>query len=183
MSRQHLKNFMGLIALSFAFWYTAGPYSILRCYLGNPSDFDVVLGDFLWMIVLGTLLLTIATAGALLLIPSLRRKGTKSIWYAALLGITAATWIQITVLNTRTDTPMMQITGLLAIDTDSDGDLNITIEKAPGEYVLNYAHLSQDTTYIVEQIETKEVSKYQYEIKFYPSNLISGWYDIKLTDD
>lgn len=90
---------------------------------------------------------------------------------------------RITVLNTRTDTPMMQITGLLAIDTDSDGDLNITIEKAPGEYVLNYAHLSQDTTYIVEQIETKEVSKYQYEIKFYPSNLISGWYDIKLTDD
>lgn len=90
---------------------------------------------------------------------------------------------RITVLNTRTDTPMMQITGLLAIETDDDGDLNIMIEKAPGEYVLNYAHLSQDTTYIVEQIETKEVSKYQYEIKFYPSNLISGWYDIKLTDD
>lgn len=90
---------------------------------------------------------------------------------------------RITVLNTRTDTPMMQITGLLSISTDSDGDLNITIEKAPGEYVLNYAHLSQDTTYIVEQIETKEVSKYQYEIKFYPSQLISGWYDLQLADD
>lgn len=90
---------------------------------------------------------------------------------------------RITVLNTRTDTPMMQITGLLAIDVDKDGDLNITIEKAPGEYVLNYAHLSQDTTYIVEQIETKEVSKYKYEIKFYPTQLISGWLDVKLTDD
>lgn len=90
---------------------------------------------------------------------------------------------RITVLNTRTDTPMMQITGLIAIDTDSDGDLNITIEKAPNEYVLNYAHLSQDTTYMVEQIETKEVNKYQYEIKFYPSQIISGWYDIKLADD
>jgi len=62
---------------------------------------------------------------------------------------------RITVLNTRTDKPMMQITGLLSINLDDDGDLNITIEKAPGEYVLNYAHLSQDTTYIVEQIETK----------------------------
>ena len=90
---------------------------------------------------------------------------------------------RITVLNTRTDTPMMQITGLIAIDTDSDRDLNITIEKAPNEYVLNYAHLSQDTTYMVEQIETKEVNKYQYEIKFYPSQIISGWYDIKLADD
>lgn len=90
---------------------------------------------------------------------------------------------RITVLNTRTDTPMMQITGLLAITVDDDGDLNITIEKAPGEYVLNFAHLSQDTTYIVEQIETKEVSKYKYEIKFYPENLVSGWYDIKITDD
>ena len=90
---------------------------------------------------------------------------------------------RITVLNTRTDTPMMQITGLLAIDVDNDGDLNITIEKAPGEYVLNYAHLSQDTTYIVEQIETKEVSKYQYEIIFYPKQLVSGWFDVKISTD
>ena len=90
---------------------------------------------------------------------------------------------RITVLNTRTDTPMMQITGLISISTDDDGDLNITIEKAPNEYVLNYAHLSQDTTYIVEQIETKEVNKYEYQIKFYPQNLVSGWFDIQITDD
>jgi len=90
---------------------------------------------------------------------------------------------RITVLNTRTDTPMMQITGLLSIKTDEDGDLNITIEKAPGEYVLNYAHLSQDTTYIVEQIETKEVSKYQYEIIFYPKKLVYGWIDYKFSVD
>ena len=90
---------------------------------------------------------------------------------------------RITVLNTRTDTPMTQITGLLSISTDGDDDLNITIEKAPNEYVLNYAHLSQDTTYIVEQIETKEVSKYKYEIKFYPTNIVSGWFDVKLADD
>ena len=86
-------------------------------------------------------------------------------------------------MNTRTDTPLMQITGLISIDVDNDGDLNITIEKAPNEFVLNYAHLSQDTTYIVEQIETKEVSKYQYEIKFYPKQLVSGWLDIRLEDD
>lgn len=90
---------------------------------------------------------------------------------------------RITVLNTRTDTPMMQITGLLSIDVDKDGDLNITIEKEPNQFVLNYAHLSQDTTYIVEQIETKEVNKYQYEIKFYPTQLVSGFLDIKLNDD
>lgn len=90
---------------------------------------------------------------------------------------------RITVLNTRTDQPMMQITGLLAISVDSDGDLNITIEKAPGEFVLNYAHLSQDTTYIVEQIETKEVSKYAYEIIFYPKQLVSGWFDVRISTD
>lgn len=90
---------------------------------------------------------------------------------------------RITVMNTRTDKPMMQITGLLAISVDDDGDLNITIEKSAGEYILNYAHLSQDTTYIVEQIETREVDKYKYEIKFYPERIISGWYDIKFSDD
>ena len=41
---------------------------------------------------------------------------------------------RITVLNTRTDTPMMQITGLLSINVDSDGDLNITIEKEENQY-------------------------------------------------
>lgn len=90
---------------------------------------------------------------------------------------------RITVLNTRTDKPMMQITGLLSINVDDDGDLNITIEKAPHEYVLNYAHLSNDTTYIVEQIETKDVSKYQYEIVFYPKNLVCGWFDYKISVD
>ena len=90
---------------------------------------------------------------------------------------------RITVFNTRTDTPLMQVTGLLSIGTDSDGDLNITIEKAPGEYVLNFAHLSQDTTYIVEQIETKEVSKYAYEIVFYPKQLASGWFDLRIEND
>lgn len=90
---------------------------------------------------------------------------------------------RITVMNTRTDTPLMQITGLISIDVDKDGDLNITIEKAPNEFVLNYAHLSQDTTYIVEQIETKEVNKYMYEIKFYPKQLVSGWLDIQLSDE
>ena len=90
---------------------------------------------------------------------------------------------RITVLNTRTDKTMMQITGLISIKTDSDGDLNITIEKSPGEYILNYAHLSKDTTYIVEQIETKEVNKYKYEIKLYPENIVSGWFDVKLSND
>ena len=89
---------------------------------------------------------------------------------------------RITVLNTRTDTALMQITGLLSIDTDNDGDLNITVEKSPGEYILNYAHLSADTTYLVEQIETTEVSKYQYEIILYPQKLIYGWVDYKISD-
>lgn len=89
---------------------------------------------------------------------------------------------RITVMNTRTDTPLMQITGLLSIDVDKDGDLNITVEKAPNEFILNYAHLSNDTTYIVEQIETKEVSKYQYEIVFYPKQIVSGWFDYKISD-
>lgn len=90
---------------------------------------------------------------------------------------------RITVLNTRTDRVMMRITGLMSISVDSDHDLNIVIEKAPNEFVLDYVHLSQDTTYSVEQIETLEVNKYKYDIIFYPENFISGWYDISLQPD
>lgn len=49
--------------------------------------------------------------------------------------------------------------------------------------MLDYVHLSQDTTYSVEQIETLEVNKYKYDIIFYPENFISGWYDISLQHD
>lgn len=90
---------------------------------------------------------------------------------------------RITVLNTRTDKTMMQVTGLLSIDVDSDNDLNIVIEKAPNEFILNYAHLSDDTTYTVEQIETSDVNRYAYNIAFYPEVLVSGWYDIQFLHD
>jgi len=89
---------------------------------------------------------------------------------------------RITVLNTRTDATLMQITGLLSIKTDDDDDLNITIEMEPGKYILNYVHLSKDTTYLVEQIDTKEVDKYKYEIVLYPQKLIYGWLDYKISD-
>ena len=58
---------------------------------------------------------------------------------------------RITVMNTRTDTALMQITGLLSIDVDNDGDLNITIEKAPGEYVLNYSSSSSSFSFLQRQ--------------------------------
>ena len=89
---------------------------------------------------------------------------------------------RITILNTRTDATLMQITGLLSIKTDEDDDLNITIEMEPGKYILNYVHLSKDTTYLVEQIDTKEVDKYKYEIVLYPQKLIYGWLDYKISD-
>ena len=90
---------------------------------------------------------------------------------------------RITVTNTRTDRTIMQLTGLISISTDDDNDLNILIQKSENEFILNYAHLSQDTTYFVEQIETKEVDKYRYTIKFYPTQIASGFYDIVLSDD
>jgi len=89
---------------------------------------------------------------------------------------------RLTVLNTRTDTPMMQITGLISISVDADKDLNIVAEIEPGKFILNYAHLSDDTTYLVEQVETKEVDKYRYEIVLYPQNLIYGLFDYKISD-
>ena len=53
---------------------------------------------------------------------------------------------KVVALNTRTDETLFSVEGYISIDTDDDGDLNVTIRTGEDEYKLFYAHLSDDRT-------------------------------------
>lgn len=80
---------------------------------------------------------------------------------------------RISVINTRTDNPIFTMTGYFALSDIKSDALTITSKTGPDEYRVNYLHLNDDTIYFVEDITGAHVSKYRYEVYFYPDPIVS----------
>ena len=80
---------------------------------------------------------------------------------------------QITVFNTRTDTVLFQMTGIISLANSGHNELEVICEVKPGEYRKHFIYLSQDTTYVVEDLGGANVSQYRYELNFLPQ-MIGG---------
>ena len=78
---------------------------------------------------------------------------------------------KLTVLNARTDTILLELTGTFALKNNSDNELEVIIETAEGKFLNDY------TMYVVEDISGAEVDKYHYEINFLPE------FGLKVTHD
>ena len=87
-------------------------------------------------------------------------------------------------LNTRTNEALFEVEGYISLNTDSDGDLNVTIQTGPSSYKLFYAHLSKDVTYTSVQLEDDNTNPYAYDIQFFPTDEVikNGLVDISSTD-
>lgn len=79
---------------------------------------------------------------------------------------------RITFINLRTDTFMFSMTGNCSIETDTDNDLNVICKVGESKYQKHFLHLTTEVTYVVEQMDYSEVSKYDYEIVFKPQSII-----------
>ena len=66
---------------------------------------------------------------------------------------------KLTVLNARTDTILLELTGTFALKNNSDNELEVIIETADNKYQKDYVYLNDYTMYVV---------KYHYEINFLP---------------
>lgn len=75
---------------------------------------------------------------------------------------------KLTVLNARTDTVLLELTGTFALKNNSSNELEVIIETAEGKYQKDYVYLNEYTMYVVEDISGSEVDKYHYEINFLP---------------
>lgn len=79
---------------------------------------------------------------------------------------------QITVFNTRTDTVLFQMTGLMSLKNEDADELSVICETSDGVYKKHFIYLSPDTTYIVEDVTGANVDKYRYELNILPKMFI-----------
>jgi len=80
---------------------------------------------------------------------------------------------RIVFINGITDQYMFEMTGNCSIEVDAaDDQLEVTCKTGDDKYAKHFLGLSDNVTYIVEQLEYTEVSKYDYEIVFKPESII-----------
>lgn len=76
---------------------------------------------------------------------------------------------QITVINCLQGDVLFQMTGKMSIYADEeDHQLEIVVECENGEYKKHFIGLSDNVTYVVEDITSKDVSNYAYTLNFNP---------------
>ncbi len=76
---------------------------------------------------------------------------------------------QITVINCLQGDVLFQMTGKMSITADTnDNQLEIIIEDENGDYKKHFIGLSDNVTYVVEDITSDDVEKYKYTLNFNP---------------
>lgn len=68
---------------------------------------------------------------------------------------------------------MSVIEGLCSLgNSDSPGQLTVTCQVGPGEYKKHFLGLSDNVTYMVEQVDGHPADKYRYSVVFKPSVVV-----------
>lgn len=87
---------------------------------------------------------------------------------------------RLTVINTRTDKCILQMTGKISIQDVTDGiAVLVEVDRKRGIYQKHYVYLNENTMYTVEDVTGVSVSRYAYEMEFMPQTLIP----VKITAD
>lgn len=77
---------------------------------------------------------------------------------------------QLTVINCLQGDVLFQMTGRLSIELDEvENQLEVVVEDENREYKKHFIGLSDNVTYVVEDITTEDVSNYRYTLNFNPS--------------
>lgn len=75
--------------------------------------------------------------------------------------------------NGITDTNILVIEGLCSLGNyDSDGELSVTCKVGPDSYKKHFLGLSDNVTYIAEQIDGAPADPWRYRVIFKPETLI-----------
>ena len=80
---------------------------------------------------------------------------------------------RLTVINTRTDKCILQMTGKISIEDVTDGiAVLVEVDRDKGIYQKHWVYLNENTMYTVEDLNGVSVSKYAYELEFMPQELV-----------
>lgn len=76
---------------------------------------------------------------------------------------------QVTVINCLQGDVLFQMTGKISITADTyDNQLEIIVEDENGNYKKHFIGLSDNVTYVVEDITSGDVDQYKYTLNFNP---------------
>jgi len=80
---------------------------------------------------------------------------------------------QLTVINCIKGDVLFQMTGKMSIEADvggetGDNQLEVIVEDENGEYKKHFIGLSDNVTYVVEDVTTGDVNNYKYTLNFNP---------------
>lgn len=76
---------------------------------------------------------------------------------------------QVTVINCLQGDVLFQMTGKLSISADvTDNQLEVIVEDENGKYKKHFIGLSNNVTYVVEDITSDDISNYRYTLNFNP---------------
>jgi hypothetical protein len=80
---------------------------------------------------------------------------------------------RIVFVNGITDKYLLVIEGRCSLgNTDKAGELSVTCKVGPNQFAKHFLGLSDNVTYVVEQIEAVSVSTYHYRVVFRPEEII-----------
>lgn len=80
---------------------------------------------------------------------------------------------RIVFINGITDKYLLTIEGLCSLGNfDAERELTVTCKTGPAEYKKHFLGLSDNVTYLVEQIDAASVDSFHYRVIFRPSVII-----------
>jgi len=80
---------------------------------------------------------------------------------------------RLTVINTRTDKVLLQMTGKMSIEDQRDGiAVLVEIDRDKSIYQKHYVYMNDNTMYTVEDVSGVGVSRYAYEMEFMPQSIV-----------
>lgn len=83
-------------------------------------------------------------------------------------------------INNITGEYLFQAEGNCSVETNNAASrLELTCKVGEDKYKVHYYGLSDNTSYIVEQMEWQEANKYRYEIIFKPESILPIEFDVE----
>lgn len=82
---------------------------------------------------------------------------------------------RITFINLRTNEYLFQMTGNCSVKgglENANNELEIICRIGEDKYQKHFLYIANETTYVVEQLEYSDVSRYDYEFVFRPEAII-----------
>lgn len=79
---------------------------------------------------------------------------------------------RITFINLRSNEYLFQVTGNCSVQDNMSDELEIICRIGEDKYQKHFLKKAEETTYVIEQLEYSDVSRYDYEFIFRPEAIV-----------